>query len=96
MDKMSQRQAAFRADFRTRIAPAYFGWAHVALIYALGAAAIWYCARQIADLVDRKVRHSTVPVLPWGAVGTLMRLLPDALWYRAIGSSAAQRVAGRD
>ena len=53
-------------------------------------------ARQIADLVDRKVRHSTVPVLPWGAVGTLMRLLPDALWYRAIGSSAAQRVAGRD
>jgi hypothetical protein len=46
--KMSQRQAAFRADFRTRIAPAYFGWAHVALIYALGFAAIWYCARQIA------------------------------------------------
>ena len=41
--KMSQRQAAFRADFRTRIAPAYFGWAHVALIYALGFAAIWYC-----------------------------------------------------
>src|SRR5580698_3045273 len=45
--KMSQRQAAFRADFRTRIAPAYFGWAHVVLIYALGFAAIWYCARQI-------------------------------------------------
>ena len=45
--RMSQRQAAFRADFRTRIAPAYFGWAHVALIYALGLAAIWYCARQI-------------------------------------------------
>ena len=46
--KMSRRQAAFRADFRTRIAPAYIGWAHVALIYALGFAAIWYCARQIA------------------------------------------------
>ena len=45
--KMSQRQAAFRADFRTRIAPAYYGWVHVALIYALGFAAIWYCARQI-------------------------------------------------
>jgi hypothetical protein len=41
------RQAAFRADFRTRIAPAYDGWAHVALIYALGFAAIWYCARQL-------------------------------------------------
>jgi hypothetical protein len=50
MDKptLSPRQAAFRADFRTRIAPAYSGWAHVALIFALGAAAIWYCARQIA------------------------------------------------
>jgi len=47
-ERMSQRQAAFRADFRTRIAPAYYGWAHVALIYALGGAAIWYCARQIA------------------------------------------------
>jgi Fatty acid hydroxylase superfamily len=47
-ERMSQRQAAFRADFRTRIAHAYSGWMHVALIYALGLAAIWYCARQIA------------------------------------------------
>jgi hypothetical protein len=47
-EKMSKRQAAFRADFRTRIAPLYFGWAHVALIYTLGFAAIWYCARQIS------------------------------------------------
>lgn len=45
--KLSRRQAAFRADFRTRIAPAYHGWAHVALIAALGLAAIWYCARQV-------------------------------------------------
>jgi hypothetical protein len=44
---MSVRQAAFRADFRTRIAPAYVGFLHVALIYALGAAAIWYCVRQV-------------------------------------------------
>ena len=45
---MSRRQAAFRADFRNRIAPAYAGWVHVAMIYALGGTAIWYCARQIA------------------------------------------------
>lgn len=44
---MSRRQAAFRDEFRTRIAPAYTGWGHVALIFVLGAAAIWYCARQI-------------------------------------------------
>jgi len=46
--RMSQRQAAFRADFRARIAPAYAGWAHVALIYALGLSAIWVCARHIS------------------------------------------------
>jgi hypothetical protein len=46
---MTQRQSAFRTEFRSRIAPAYAGWAHVALIFALGAAAIWYCARQVAD-----------------------------------------------
>jgi hypothetical protein len=45
---MSRRQAAFRDDFRARIAPAYAGWVHVALIYALGAAAIFYSVRQIS------------------------------------------------
>ena len=49
---MSQRQAAFRADFRTRIAPAYFGWAHVALIYALGLA---------GDLVSARGRSRSPP-----------------------------------
>jgi len=44
---MPARQEAFRAEFRQRIAPAYAGLLHVALIYALGAAAIWYCARHI-------------------------------------------------
>ena len=44
---LSRRQAAFRDDFRARIAPAYSGWAHVALIFLLGCAAIWFCARQI-------------------------------------------------
>lgn len=48
-------------------------------------------ARQIADLVEKRVRHSTVPVLPWGAVGTLMRSLPDAIWYRAVAAGAAER-----
>ena len=46
--QVSQRQLAFRADFRGKIAAAYSGWVHVALIYAIGGAAIWYCARQIA------------------------------------------------
>ena len=45
--RMSQRQEAFRAEFRQRIARAYSGWTHVALIALIGAAVIWYCARQI-------------------------------------------------
>lgn len=44
---MSPRQAAFREEFRERIAPAYLGLAHVALIYALGGAAIFYAVRQM-------------------------------------------------
>jgi hypothetical protein len=47
MRQMPPRQAAFRADYRTRISPAYRGWLHVALITLLGGAAIWVCARQI-------------------------------------------------
>ena len=41
------RQVAFRAEYRPRIAAAYVGWLHVALIYLLGGTAIWVCARQI-------------------------------------------------
>ena len=45
---MPPRQAAFRADFRTLIAPAYAGWMHVALIAVLGGAAIWYFLSQVS------------------------------------------------
>jgi hypothetical protein len=44
---MSPRQEAFRAAYRARIAPAYNGLAHVALIYLIGAATIWYAAQHI-------------------------------------------------
>lgn len=46
--RMTQRQLLFRADFRTKIAKAYNGWLHVALIAAIGLAAIWYFARQVS------------------------------------------------
>jgi hypothetical protein len=58
---MSQRQMAFRADFRTRITPAYYGWAHVVLVYALGIAAIWYCARPVAN--PAWYEYLVIPVL---------------------------------
>lgn len=43
----SPRTAAFRAAYRARIAPAYSGIAHVALIYLIGVAALWYAARHV-------------------------------------------------
>jgi hypothetical protein len=45
--RLSRRQQAFRADFRGKIGRLYHGWAHVALIYAIGLAMIWYAARQL-------------------------------------------------
>jgi len=45
---IGRRQEAFRADFRARIARAYSGWVHVALIFAIGASAIWLAARHLA------------------------------------------------
>lgn len=47
MGYMPPRQAAFRNDYRRRIAPAYVGWLHVAMIFALGGVALWVCERQI-------------------------------------------------
>ena len=44
---MTERQAAFRADYRTRISPWYSGLGHVLVIAALGLATIWYCARNV-------------------------------------------------
>ena len=36
-------------------------------------------ARLMADLIEKKVKVSTVPRLPWAVVGPLIRILPDAL-----------------
>jgi hypothetical protein len=46
-ERLSRRQQAFREDFRGKIGRLYHGWAHVALIYAIGGAAIWHFARQL-------------------------------------------------
>ncbi len=39
---MGERQAKFRSDFRERIAEWYNGWAHVAVIYAIGLGGLYY------------------------------------------------------
>jgi len=51
-------------------------------------------AKRIADLVERGVRTSTVPVLPWTVLGFFMRALPDFAWDRIVGGPAPSR--GRD
>jgi NAD(P)-dependent dehydrogenase (short-subunit alcohol dehydrogenase family) len=42
-------------------------------------------ARRIADLIERGVTRTTVPVWPWTAIGWLMRSVPDFAWTRLSG-----------
>jgi len=48
---MPLRQAAFRADFRLRVARLYSGPLHVVMIFTIGAAIIWYGALNLEGLV---------------------------------------------
>jgi short-subunit dehydrogenase len=45
-------------------------------------------AKRIADLIEKNVRRTTVPVWPWTAIGWLMRGIPDAAWARLSGGVA--------
>lgn len=38
----------------------------------------------MADLIEKQVKKSTVPVWPWNLVGRLMRILPDSMLARMI------------
>ena len=43
---LSQRQADFRREYRSRIAGWYNGYFHVAVIYLMGGAALYYFTRR--------------------------------------------------
>jgi NADP-dependent 3-hydroxy acid dehydrogenase YdfG len=44
-------------------------------------------ARIIADLIERGVQTSTVPVLPWNLIGRLLKVLPTGLLARSARGS---------
>ncbi|WP_158808567.1 fatty acid hydroxylase family protein [Beijerinckia sp. L45] len=44
---MTARQEAFRTAYRAQIAALYDGIVHVALIFLIGGAALWYCVQNI-------------------------------------------------
>lgn len=44
---MTERQRSFRQAYKADISPLYNGLLHVAVLYGVGAAAIWYCASQL-------------------------------------------------
>src|SRR5258708_1422571 len=58
---MTKRQAAFRADYRTRISPWYSGWLHVFVVYAIGAAALGYSIPHIQQ--PSWLEWSVVPIV---------------------------------
>jgi len=36
----------------------------------------------MADMIEKKVWSSTVPVLPWALITELMRIVPERLWSK--------------
>jgi len=44
---MTERQRRFREQYKADISPHYNGLLHVAVLYAAGAAAIWFCAHRL-------------------------------------------------
>ena len=47
---MSDRQANFRKEYRARIVGWYNGYFHVAVIYLLGSAALFYFLSHLRDV----------------------------------------------
>lgn len=46
---MSERQRKFREQYKADISPLYNGLLHIAVMYASGIAAIWYCVSQLQN-----------------------------------------------
>src|SRR5438552_5453584 len=44
---MSERQRKFREQYRSEISPHYNGLVHVAVMFAVGMAAAWYCVSHL-------------------------------------------------
>ena len=47
----------------------------------------------MADLIERRVGHATVPRLPWGLLAPLMRVLPTSVMVR--GTPERESASGR-
>ncbi len=47
---MTERQRKFRAQYIAKVSPLYNGLVHIAVMYAAGIGAIWYCARQLSGV----------------------------------------------
>ena len=45
--QMSEKQRAFRKNYRARIEPWYHGFVHILVMYAVGLSAIWFCSQQL-------------------------------------------------
>lgn len=47
---MTERQRAFREQYKSKISPFYNGLLHIAVMYSAGIAALWYCASQLSGV----------------------------------------------
>lgn len=85
---MTDRQRRFRAKYLSEISPWYNGFVHVAVMYAAGIAAIWWCVSHMRDATWEWL--FVIPValagnfLEWGMHKYVMHRLIDVYALRAI------------
>ena len=85
---MSERQRRFRAQYRSEIHPLYNGMVHIGVIYAVGAAAIAWCASRLVGATWEWLLVVPVFVLSnlfeWWIHKNVMHRLVDVWALRAI------------
>ena len=48
-------------------------------------------ARKLANLIERGVRHATLPFFPWAAITMVFRAAPNIVWDRIAAQLQKQR-----
>src|SRR4051812_27490909 len=85
---MTDRQRRFREKYLSEISPWYNGYVHVAVMYAAGLSAIWYCVSRMHDATWEWLLVIPVALagnfLEWAMHKYVMHRLVDVYALRAI------------
>lgn len=85
---MTERQRKFREQYKSNISPLYNGLLHIMVMYAVGIAALWYCATRLQGVTWEWL--VVIPVflagnlIEWGMHTFVMHRRIDVFALRAI------------